>query len=73
MSDDPEIPDYDRPPDDDDLPEAIRLHKALAVACLALELIASENHRPVRTARATIRLLRKQHPDTREHLSADWD
>jgi hypothetical protein len=57
--------------DQDGLPEALRLHKALAVACLALELIASEKHRPVATARSTIRLLRRQHPDTREYLKAD--
>jgi predicted phage tail protein len=61
------------PGDDDELPEAARLRKALAVACLALELIASENRRPVATARTTIRLLRHQHPDARKHLSADWD
>jgi hypothetical protein len=59
--------------DDDELPEALRLHKALAVACLALELIASEKHRPVATARSTIRLLRRQHPDAVEHLSTDYD
>lgn len=58
---------------DNDIPETIRLHAALAVACLALELIASENRKPVATARATIRLLRRQHPDARQHVSADWD
>jgi hypothetical protein len=59
--------------DEDGQPEALRLRVALAVACLALELIASEKHKPVATARATIRLLRRQHPDTREHLSTDWE
>lgn len=61
----------DKPDDepDDELPEAIRLHKALAIACLALELIADDSLPAKPTARAAIGLLRRNHPDAREHLT----
>lgn len=57
--------------DDDDLPEALRLHEALAVAILALELIANgEMHHPVVVAFSALNLLRKNHPDSREHMTS---
>lgn len=55
---------------DEDLPEAIRLHKALAVACLALDLIADGSLPGQQTAARTIDLLRREHPDVIEHLGA---
>lgn len=54
---------------DDDMPEAIRLHAALAVAVLALELIADDanlNHPAM--ARAALNHLRRRHPVSLEHM-----
>jgi hypothetical protein len=56
---------------DEDLPEAVRLHKALGVACLALDLIATGSLPGQQTAARTIDLLRREHPDAREHLPGD--
>ena len=58
--------DLDEP--DADLPEAVRLHSALAVACLALRLIADDALPAKTVARATLDLLRRKYPDAREHL-----
>lgn len=66
MNDNAAPDDLDEP--DDDLPEAVRLHAALAVACLALRLIADDTLPAQATARATLDLLRRKHPDAREHL-----
>jgi hypothetical protein len=54
---------------DEEVPEAIRLHKALAVAILALELIASRDMPGPSTAAATLNHLRAKHPDSHEHLT----
>jgi hypothetical protein len=54
--------------DEEELPEALRLHKALAVAILALELIASGDMPGPSTAAATLNHLRAKHPDSREHM-----
>lgn len=55
----------------DDEPEAVRLHAALAVAVLALELIADDgrlNHPAM--ARAALGHLARHHPVSREHIDA---
>ena len=53
MSDDP----------DDELPEVIKLHAALAVAVLGLDLIATGVPTdPQAAARATLDILRRKHP-----------
>lgn len=54
---------------EDEVPEAVRLHSALAIACLALELIADGSLPGKPTASATIAILRRNHPDAREHLT----
>lgn len=54
---------------DEELPEAIRLHKALAITCLALELIAEGSLPGKQTAAATLAMLRRDHPDVAEHLT----
>lgn len=53
----------------EELPEALQLHAALAIACLALELIADESFPAKAAAVQTIRLLRRDHPVAREHLT----
>lgn len=57
--------------DDADLPELVQLHKALAVACLALELIANGDMPGPSTATATVNHLRRKHPVARQHLDPD--
>jgi hypothetical protein len=56
---------------DGDIPEAIRLHAALAVACLGLRLIADGTLPGQKAAAAALDVLRRQHPDAREHLSPE--
>lgn len=57
---------------DDELPEAYRLHQALAVAVLALELIAEGNdlNHPA-MARAALGHLRRRHSDAVEHMKPE--
>lgn len=57
------------PEPEEELPEALQLHKALSIACLALELIADESLPAKTTALQTIRMLRRDHPVSREHLT----
>jgi hypothetical protein len=55
--------------DADELPEAIQLHAALALACLALDLIANDElSDPKRGAEAAITVLRRDYPVSRQHL-----
>lgn len=58
---------------DDDLPEVLQLHKALAVACLALELIAHGDLPGSSTATAALNHLRRRHPVAREYLDPDLE
>lgn len=59
-------------PDDEELPEAVRLHAALAIACLALDLIALGTLSDPRAgARAAVKLLLRDYPETHEHLTPE--
>jgi hypothetical protein len=54
---------------DDDMPEALQLHAALAVACLALDLIASGTMEDgQRAAQQALNILRRRHPVCAEHI-----
>ena len=51
----------------EELPEALQLHAALSVACLALRMIAAGEAGSSGAAQA-LQILRRDHPAAREHL-----
>jgi hypothetical protein len=57
---------------DDDLPEAIRLHSAIAMMIMCLEMIARDEGPPPKTiAQTALRVLRRKHPETVEHMTPE--
>jgi hypothetical protein len=59
-------------PDDDITPEAIRLHSAIAMMIMCLEMIARGEGPPPRIiARTALGVLRRRHPDTVEHMTPE--
>lgn len=58
--------------DEDELPEALRLHAAVAMMVMALEMIARDEGPPPRIiARTALKVLRQRHPDTIEHMTPE--
>jgi hypothetical protein len=58
--------------DSDDMPEVIRLHTAIAMMIMCLEMIArDEGPPPKMIAQTALRVLRQRHPDTIEHMTPD--
>jgi len=55
---------------DEDMPELIQAHAALAVACLALRMIAAGELGTIGAARA-LQHLRREHPVARQHLTPE--
>lgn len=59
-------------PDDDTTPEVIRLHSAIAMTIMCLEMIARDQGPPPKTiARTALKVLRQRHPDTIEHMTPE--
>jgi hypothetical protein len=57
---------------DDAMPEAIRLHSAIAMTIMCLEMIAREEGPPARIiAQTALKVLRQRHPDTIEHMTPE--
>lgn len=60
--------------DDDELPEAVRLHSAVAACIMCLEMIARAEGPPPRViARTCLNILRQRHPDVIEHMTPEPD
>jgi hypothetical protein len=58
--------------DDGTLPEVIRLHSAIAMMIMCLEMIARGEGPPPRIiARTALGVLRRRHPDTVEHMTPE--
>lgn len=58
--------------DDNALPEVIRLHSAIAMTIMCLEMIARDEGPPPRIiARTALKVLRERHPDTVEHMTPE--
>lgn len=55
---------------EEELPEALQLHAALSIACLALRMIAAGEAGTSGAAQA-LRILRRDHPVSREHLAPE--
>lgn len=59
---------------DDDMPEVIRLHSAVAMMIMCLEMIARGEGPPPRIiARTALDVLKRRHPDVVEHMTPEPD
>jgi hypothetical protein len=60
--------------DNDAMPEVIRLHSAIAMMIMCLEMIARDQGPPSRMiAQTALKVLRERHPDTVEHMTPEPD